>query len=482
MPYTHGYAAGFDELIAQIIEWATDTTVHGVDAWELMRSEPWPRGTILKTHGWEEGEHFYIGLMPQAIQKGKTYSDWFLQKQVLASRFVWAADGLNLPGQAFDAAGQVITIKTYSSASSNVTYSFSSPPDIFTASAQALFFGVFKQYAEGLDWHEQPGGMDFNEIELQPIYYVSSRNTHTKMKFSPPLFPGTGYPAISMDYSGPIEGYIEYWLTKDAHRLIVVVKNREYWDMAYLGFLEPYQAKTQYAFPAVVIGGTSGAVMGGEDVVLNTGSSITYSTAVSGVRFDYRPSNWALTHGVPMFAGAPADERAALSQVRLMLPDGEWQSFANWVQGATVVNNTNSSGTVTGHSFTRSEPTRAAKIGHFLRPACSDLGGTGHVYRTNKNKLTYQMEPLEFVEDAGSVHNLFGRAWRVYWPSFRVTQYGEIRIDGKLHLMLPNAWEDRRWYIANGRTNLIDPDSLLAQENEIERLSRQMNCLVRLED
>ena len=96
MPHLIGYASSFEDLLGQLTAWATDSAIHGQDAWELMRSDPWPRGTILKAHGWEENEHFYVGLMPTAIQKGVSYKNWFYDPKVMLSEFVWHKKGLGL--------------------------------------------------------------------------------------------------------------------------------------------------------------------------------------------------------------------------------------------------------------------------------------------------------------------------------------------------------------------------------------------------
>lgn len=476
MPYTHGYANDFDDLISKVIAWSTDSDIHKDDAWELIRNEPWPRGTILKAHGFRQGEHFYVGLMPKVIEQGKTYKEWFLQKQVLASRFVWSPNGLKKPGVQFKTTGTGLTMNYDKS---HITYTFSQDIDIFTNSAQALWMGIFKQYSPNLDWHEQPGGMNFEDLPNRPIYYSStgSDNLHS---FIPPVYPGAGYPAIGMDFNGPLVGYLEYWLTKDAHRLIIVTKNREYWDVAYLGFLEPYH-NGEYAFPAAVIGGTSGAVMKGGNVMLSPNPNSVPSIS-TGIQFDYRTSNWALMKGIPAFSASPEDDNKTISQVRLMLPDGRWQSFVNWIQGETAYPNFSQKGKIISYTFVRDKPKRAENIGYYIRPTESTTIGTTHAYRPQGEILTYQIEPLEFVQGTGQVNNLFGRAWRMYWPSSRIAQYGELRMDGKLYLMIPNAWEGRRFSLSSGRLTSNDPDELFKEEAEIEALSRQMNCLIRLED
>lgn len=472
MPHIHGYANDFNDLISKVIAWSTDAEIHGADAWELIRSEPWPRGTILKAHGFKSEEHFYVGLMPQAIEKGKTYKDWFMQKSVLASNFVWSLNGLKKSGAPFTASTSSVTI---TDTTPNVTYGFNDV-DIFAASAQVMWMGIFKQYSAKLDWHEQPGGMAFKDLPIRPIYYTMTDNNNLQA-FVPPIYPGAGFPAIGMDYAGPLAGYLEYWITKDAHRMILVTKNREYWDVAYLGFIEPYH-NGEYALPAAVVGGTSGAVMKAKDVVVTSGEAPIVS---AGLQFDYRTSNWALMRGIPSFPASPSDDKNALSQVQLMLPDGKWQPFVNWAQGETAYSDI-SNGKLVSHTYVRNEPVRAVNIGHYIRPTESPTVGTTHVYRQQGDILTYQMEPLEFVQGLGQSNNLFGRAWRMYWPSSRVAQYGEIMIDDKLHLMLPNAWEGRRFSLSAGRATGNNPDELFAQEAEIEAISRQMNCLIRLED
>ena len=179
---TSGTAKSFDDLISQLIAWVTDETIHGDDAWTLMRNEPWPKGTILRAHGRRKGEHQYIGLMPNTIVKGETYQKWLFTKPNLATYFVWSPNGLNRPGIDFSVDKLTVTVQ-------GTSYTFEAP-DIFLSSAQVMHLGVFKQYAKGLDWNEQPGGIS-QDYKLFPIQYRVWRD---KMNFSPPVLPGCEYP------------------------------------------------------------------------------------------------------------------------------------------------------------------------------------------------------------------------------------------------------------------------------------------------
>lgn len=471
LKYMKGSAVDFPDLIAQIIKWTTDKSIHGDGAWEVMRNEPWPRGTIIKAHGRMSGELFYIGLLPNAIEKGKTYSDWFMKKENLASYFVWNPAGLNKNGKDFSLGNNGVSVDGQS-------YSFTEPPDLFTASAQTLHLGVFKQYSEALDWHEQAGGMDFSNLSMRPLQYSVG---NSKVDFNPPLFPGSGHPTLTMDYSGSTIGSFDFWLIKDAQRLIIVMNNAERWDSAFLGLFEAYDNQ-EYALPAAVVGGTSGFVSTGANVWYSPGQ--VTPTPVIGLKIDYRPDNWSLTHGIAPFVAVGEDRIHCPSAVMAMLPDGQWQGFANYVQGVEAIAEHVCNGPVPRFHFLRNEPVRPKKLNHYIRPTELDVINFTHVYEAKETSVKYQLEPLELLQADGERTNILGRLPNLYFPSFPVKRYGEVTIDGKLCLMIPNSWEGRKFHI-EGHAGIVydeDIDQLLFKEQRIEKLSKVMNLLIRLEE
>jgi hypothetical protein len=475
MFYTKGTATGFDDLITKIINWATDNTIHGDDAWSLVRNEAWPRGTILKAHGRLAGEFFYVGLLPNTIIKNKTYMDWLLRKKNIATYYVWNQKGLDMNGKDF-----IIDTSKLAIFIDDLKYSFTEIPDIFTNSAQVMHLGIFKQYSENLDWHEQSGGMDFIDLPMRPIQYMRP-NSKTKSDFVPPALPGVGYPTLSIDYGGLVDGTMNYWLVKDRHRLIIVVNNAGYWDSAYLGFFEPYD-NDEYAFPAVVIGGTSGLIQEGIDVFYSSEQE-TPSTVI-GLKVDYSPDNWNLTHGIAPFAGAAIDDKSCPSQTMLMLPDGRWQSFANYVQGLEAIAKHVESGPIKEHVYMRTEPTRPSNIKHFIRPTENDLIDFYHVLTEDEKSYIYKLEPIEFLEADSDRQNLLGRLPYMFYPSQSIIRYGEITINNKKYLMLPNCWQDRSFHL-EGHAGIVydtDTDVLLTKNQNISKVSKTMNLLIRLEE
>lgn len=477
MPWTKGTAKSFEELIQKIIEWATDAAIHGADVWELARHEAYPRGTILKGHGFKEGEHFYAGLMPLSIAKGSTYRNWFLQKQNLASYFVWSENGLNQPGSDFSHSnGQA------SFAIQNVSYAFAETPEIFTHSAKVMFMGMFKQYQPDFDWAEQAGGMDFGDYKLRSILYTRS-GSDSKSDFYPPVLPGVGYPALSMESYGPEMGYFKYWLTKNRRCLILTMQNGPWWDSAYIGFLEPYDHE-EYAFPAVVVGGTSGAISTGIDTYYS--SKQRNPTARMGVQFDYRPRSWHFSHGIAPFAGVPTEDEKNFSPVYLMLPDGQWESFYNYVQTLSAVrHHTCNVSSGIPNSYIRNSPKRPSVFNRFIRPGETDLRNFSHVYIDDPEVCEYKLEPLELVQGKAQNTGVLGRLWRMYLPSFQPIRYGEVHINGKTCLMLPNVFEDRKFHLKGRAYDLkekTDVDALFLEERELTARSKPMQLLIRLED
>lgn len=492
MPYLNGHATSFDNLIQQVIDWTTDESIHGDDAWELMRNEPWPKGTILKAHGWEDGEKQYIGLMPQTFRINDTYPKWFCQPEILAREFVYNKKGLGLPIDAKNVSigTNYVSVGVYNSVTGEAptTYTFSSP-DIFSSNSQALFFGVFKQYSDGLDWHEQAGGAT-QPVRPKDVKYWARNpryTTYNPTNFSPPTYPGVGFPSIGIDVGGFVDGLAEFWLIKDRHRLIITINNGGFWEVVHVGFFEPYHKPNEYAFPACVIGGTSGVMPVIEPYRYYNSQ---YYTWEAGCKFDYSPRNWLLTHGNVLFASTYWDGLAswsddqAVSQAQVMLPDGTWQSFYNYAIRKELVTEHYYYGEPP-YQVVNKEPEQPSVMNNYIRPTYTNLSDTANIYHQDGDiKNTYQLEPIEFVQKNPhtSTNNVLGKLWRMYWSSNRVARYGKQRINGKLHLVLPNTWETRKFHMPHGLYRVMSDAAILAYQTRIEKISNTMNCIIRLED
>lgn len=468
-----GTVATFRALVEAISAWVTDSTIHGADAWELMRDAPWPYGTIYKAKGRADGDRQYIGIMPNQYNKGVTYDNWFFTEKNLSSYFLWGKDIFDtltylqnkaflreIPPAEFNFAHREIIFRN---SGGTYYFYFPDPVDIFKNSAQALHFGTFKQFS-GAPFADLGGAMDFGSVNIRPYYVrisyspISGRGYTTSFPFIPPVYPGCGYPALTLDYSGAMDGYIDYWLIKSASYLIVAIRNGDVWEAAFAGQFEPYDAMEEYAFPAAAIGGTSGLreISENQSVIINDRWE---TRPVSGMMFDYRPHAWELTRSIPPFAAVPEDSESAPSPVMVMLPDGRWQGFSNYVQGSDLI------------------PRALSATAFYVRPGEKDI--SDFFSDIDEEKDEHLLEPLEFLQGQGDRKGVLGRIPQMFLPSRQIQKYGEIVSDGVKYLSLPNGWEGRRF---TTQTTATGYDEKLSEERTITKRSECMNLMIRMED
>jgi hypothetical protein len=436
MPYVKGTATSLSDLQAKITEWVTDTTIHGNDAWTVMRDEAWPRGTIYKAKGINATNSAYIGIMLLNHVKGSSYPKWLLQTSNLMHHVIRSAHGLNLKeGVIVHTSGSssfgVLNDSTdYSKGATTYTLS---DVDIVNADCTALSFGVFKQYADELNWDEQPGAIEFDPLTFMPMYCSGT-------EIVPPVYPGVGYPGFGLPSGEPSTGSFTYWLIKDASHISVVINNNDQWDMAHAGMLGTFQNRMQYSFPAVMAGSNTGL------------RTICEDEKTLGDRIDYSYDSESLSRGMP---AAPSinNTRAGMyiSQIAICTPDGKWQYPYNWTQKLATVSLSGSS-----NNYVEGVPARKTNTGFCLRPTDTDLekvtsmstsvetiSGTSIVTTKTETVTTTPFDIYEYTSDGD--HNILGHLWNMYWPSLG-HDFGPITINDELYLLLPNCWEGRLWY------------------------------------
>lgn len=507
--HTGGWAADFDELIERVIAFATDESLFGGEAWTVERHAPYPLGTILKAPGRRDGEWLHIGLLPHLVNNNE-YATWFLKLHARTSYFEMRGYGHEAhPG----------------CKGTDVAF------NMFPYEAAAMHLGVFRQQAPGLDWDEQPGGIPRNEPDVWKLFPFWLRNdcgTSWRDYPCPPCLPGTQYPALSYgtgraspearimvnpwetDLRRPYAaappapgGPFRYELVKRRSGLAIAMDHKGRVDVAYAGFFTPYDAgdeKGAYAFPACVIGGTSGLTMCGQDWWYHPGQ-IT-PTPVLGARFDYRAENWTLSHGLAPFACRPYD--GGPSQVWVQMPDGHWRSPSNYVQGGVaVIDHHVCNSYVTWHHFVRQAPVPGSSpgagpivsAGDRVRPTEQDISDRVHVLcRTEHTHLG--LLPVQFAigngPGAGGVdptpfRGLLGEVPGFAFPTAPMGEFefGEHTISGVRCLVLPNGWIGRRMHYpghACVHVHHDDVDALEAEDRKWHRASRPFALVLKLED
>lgn len=531
--YKGSSASFLDDVLADVTTYVTDQSIHGDDAWQLMRNESWPYGTVLKVPNYQENEYGYIGLMADKIRVGSSYWNWLKQDDVLRKEFALSKKGLGLADNTdFTINNGVVTLysknpydvkvgikklpngkeeeiysKNYSFTARD-SYTFSPTPDIFAKDANVLFFTMFKQYQPEFDWSELMGN-ERASIQAKALKYYNTYRGQTYPSFlDPPLYPGVGCPAIgySPDYfdfsknecsQDDKEKAITVYLYKDRHRLIIVINWQEHWDVASVGFFEAFDTQSEYPFPAMALGGTSGALPITELCSYNGTPQVEH-----GFRLDYTEKNWSLSHGIPTFASTWWNgsntflDSYMYSQVQAMLPNGNWQSFANFglQQDAYYYHDRGQ------YYSAHKEPERISGARYYLTPNFTDLSTVKNIYPSGvaniaylndvatENCSTYQLEPLYFVANTAenTNQNLLGKIKNIYWSSQQVTRYGIHEKDGATYLVLPNGWVNRKFHIKNFFSVLQGEsqsnERQIAEIERLDKLSRCMNCVIKLSE
>ena len=483
MPYTKGTTNSLSGLLAAITTWVTDSTIHGDDAWTIMRSAAHPKGTIFKAKGLNGGNNCYIGILHLTMTKGETYANWLLQTDVLIPKLIWNENKMNKKGSLVAYNDGNASFSLYSNpsdmSSGKTDYSLSNV-EIVSENGESLVFGVFKQYQSGLDWVEQPGGLPLGELGLPKITVKQTGVSGDGSKYTAPLYPGIGYPGIGIPSGEPSQGTLTYWLIKDACRLTVVTRyldaNNVYqWDVGHAGMLIPYHGKMQYPFPAVVAGSTTGLqIVGSRDSTTKAFSSANYVS--------YNKDNLGLSRTLPAFPATLATMTDPASNVCVCLPDGQWQCFANGSQSLkSNVDQDNSN----NYWFSTPAPTRSTLDDCYIKPTDQDLQACVEGFATTtsdgKEESAIASEALDVVQGTSGNANMLGRLWRMYWPGADY-DFGEVAIDGKAGLLLPNGWEGRLFETPDTQAKALSQSDLLATLSDIETYSKQFRMLIRLED
>lgn len=530
-----GPSSDFLEYVLQIaVNYATNKSMHGNDAWELVRNDPWPRGAVLKVPNQMEGEYGYMALMADKVRVGSSYWNWFRQNDIFRKTFVYGKEGLNLSWNS-NMRVQNGSVSTYSPDVDNIAaiirknsdgtvkeklyslnyrysdeihrYYFSPTPEIFAANADVLFFSMFKQYEKQFDWTEWMGN-ERKSIKIKPLKYYDAHGSSTyPTYFDPPLYPGVGSPAIGFspnffDFTTGIcsqdekEKEAAVYIQKGRHRLTIVINWREHWEVASVGFFEPFDSMGEYSFPAFTIGGTSGVLPLTELCWYGGSPRVEH-----GFRLDYTEANWSLSHGHP---GTPATwwdgsqsflDNYMYSNVQAMLPDGYWQSFASYGLRQDVYYNRQRSQYFSAHK----EPERI-RPKYYLMPPGVDLSGLMDLFPSNHVPQPYYDEKADIVNHSAyglypfylvatvenNVNqNILGVIPNFYWCTQPVRRYGVHEIDGKTYLIIPNAWINRKYHIKNYFSVLLGEGQnnarQLVEMERLEKLSRNMNCAILLD-
>lgn len=141
---------------------------------------------------------------------------------------------------------------------------------------------------------------------------------------------GTSTPGNS-EFGGVCDEYVYLYMSKTKHNANLAVNYRDWWDMAQIGFFEPFASDYEYQFPAMAMSSNIG--------VRPCNHLVSYGSTpypYDNMLFDYTQGNRSWGHSMIGYSATWWDgtqeflDEHACSQTQAMLPSGKWASFFNY--------------------------------------------------------------------------------------------------------------------------------------------------------
>lgn len=338
----------------------------------------------------------------------------------------------------------------------------------FKNTGEFLAFGLHRVFDKDL-WMCEQGGvtctkeatMQINDLNLLPwrssITPRQGGSTTEGPAVKLPVFPGTGCPWLTVSDSNKIDFEvasrgIDYWFTKsDCDATITIRFNKDgkdydVYQSLSLGMLGNVPRES-YPFPLYVAGGTQAL---SQDLYKYTpiqGSRPTY-TVGNIYDLDVRSiclSNSNLLHPTK-FNGAN------MSNFRILSPEGEWQDIYAHTQEIEVKGIHVCSGRVEDWGTILKDVGFDARNYNSSVQFVTDSRYRTDIYTTNRRLNQYEhsssLDKIVIFINKDLAHletGVEGIIPNCYQSWYRTLPPGEVEINGKKYLSVPNGWERRLW-------------------------------------
>lgn len=341
-----------------------------------------------------------------------------------------------------------------------------------------------------------------NHANLMPVHRIAQnkRNGHRSMSVVQlPPFPGTGCPWLTIsnknksDYVSPLHPIV-YWFTKTNYVATISFKIDNggacvtRWQSMSFGRMNSIEDNS-YQFPLFVAGGNQALSQTIWKYIPINGSYPTIRVANS---YDLSLDNICMSNSNLLY---PTKFNGSdLSNFRILSPEGIWKNIYAYEQHAEAVSRFTCTGPVTEWGYPVSNPA-VYTSGHSGIPLSTSNKGMIDTYSIYKSfDRNYASSPLYQISvclnkniehNEGGIQGLIPDA---YYSWSRTLPSGEVVIDDKKYLSIPNGWDNRlyKYPIYIGNLMIWDNDTIRDEyENLTNVLDHRMivnKLLIPLED
>lgn len=318
------------------------------------------------------------------------------------------------------------------------------------------------------------------------VFYKDYNNNSSENNPSNPTDP-PNHPSVS---NSILPEYVYLYMSKTKHNANIAVNYRDWWDMAQVGFFEPFASDYEYQFPAFTMSSNIG-VRPCNHLVNYSGMPYPYDNML----FDYTQGNRSWGHSMIGYSATWWDgtqeflDKHACSQTQAMLPSGKWESFFNYAIRSNYWYSYTDSGHYS-HGFKEPEKVDSRYfITNTMTPNVEENFGvipygietSGYPFDmtsldleiARQNKQSYSLLPFYLgvnIED-NNEQNMICAVPAMYAVSRPVTRYGLYRNptdNDDLFLIMPNCWEGRPWHYQQDATRLYTNKNKTENEQQEE--------------
>lgn len=363
--------------------------------------------------------------------------------------------------------------------------------NIFKDTGEVLFISPHIKYDKNLWMCEQGGIACDQETRTQTIEDNCIRHRKLTQNFGGyesqtfvkvPPFPSLGCPMFTINAEQLDQGQINYYFIRDNASASIVIyvpslnslKYDYYVQHISFGVLDCFSISEQFMYP-LYVGGGSGGLYHDHWLYYSPGSGFPSHEIGNIYKLDMENTSMSNSNILlsAKFNGAN------VSNFRVLCPDGHWDNIFNVSQNASLIVDPYEcwpSSWTTRYYVLQQPIVGGSELGDARYGGTTTLNGvnsikridTGYIepeYRTTEldkySKTSYVSTPIQPVIPVFSSHKIvslegwprhrygvLGKIPRCYSTWSRNLRFGELEINGKKFLAIPNAYDHRKWYPA----------------------------------
>lgn len=331
--------------------------------------------------------------------------------------------------------------------------------NLFKNTGEFIAIGAHTQFDKNLWMCEQGQVTCYYESEVQittqglsNIYYTYRGVPGSVQAIA---YPGTGCPWLTLsDDNKERYNKLEYWFVKHDMDATITIKvsnngiNADVWQSISFGSMQGIDPKS-YTYPLFVAGGSSALFP----------DNFTYyhitPHLAAGNYYDLDIDNVGMCNSTLLYP--TCFNGSDVSNFRVLCPDGIWRNIYGFIQNCKIYPQHLCGGGYVSQWYYAMEKPSSLSTGHtttFCLGNKFNMVDTHYIHSQDEKRVSTPVHNIGVVlnhntEDTQSTvlgNGVIGILPKLFWTWSRNMPSGEIEINDKKYLCVPNGWDNRLWF------------------------------------